>query len=77
MLLKNTLLVGSDANNGAKASVSNFNSNNGVSNSNRNISFRTYCELNFFVFFLFVSILRNSGGLWLCLLAEDNVDEYK
>lgn len=33
------LIVGSNANNGSKASLSNFNSNNGVSNANSNVSY--------------------------------------
>lgn len=39
-LEKKTLLVGSNANNGSKAGLANFNSNNDVGNANSNISFR-------------------------------------
>jgi hypothetical protein len=39
--LKKKLLVGSNANNSGNAGLSNFNSNNTVSNSNTNISFQS------------------------------------
>ena len=41
------LIVGSNANNGSKASLSNFNSNNGVSNANSNVSY-LYFQIRLF-----------------------------
>jgi hypothetical protein len=40
------LIVGSNANNGSKASLSYFNSNNGVSNANTDVSY-LYFQIHF------------------------------
>ena len=55
--------MGSNANNGTKASLGNFNSNNGVSNANANISFRTYCECGLIILtFCFYSLGVEEDG---------------